>query len=143
VLSDFLTSARLRDFTPRSPCRWYPLCLDGYKILRSFIFELDEAARLLGMVWAMSFPPRKLDRLSINITSNVFSTLETVANSVECSYQMESSMKNTKNYSRTFRLQPPPLYGLLASRHISYGKSECSHIFYAKPLAIRTGVGAM
>jgi Tfp pilus assembly protein PilF len=87
------------------------------------------------MVWAMSFPPRKLDRLSINTTSNVFSTLETVANSVECSYQMESSMKNTKNYSRAVRLQPPPLYGLLAFRHILYG---ISHIFYAKPLAIRT-----
>ena len=95
------------------------------------------------MVWAMSFPPGKLDRLSINITSNVFSTLETVVNSVECSYQIESSMKNTKNYSRAVRLQPPPLYGLLAPRRISYGKSKCSHIFYAKPLAIRTGVGAM
>ena len=95
-------------------------------------FELDEAARLLG--WAMSFLPRKLDRLSINITSNVFSTLETVANNVECSYQMGSSMKNTKNtknYSGTVRLQPPPLYGLLASRHILYGKSEC--LIYSMP----------
>jgi hypothetical protein len=33
----------------------------------------------------------------------------------------------------------PSLYGLLASRHILYGKSECSHIFYAKPLATGTG----
>ena len=36
-------------------------------------------------------------------------------------------------------LQSPLLYELLASRHILYSKSERSYIFYAKPLAIRTG----
>jgi len=40
-------------------------------------------------------------------------------------------------------LQPLPSYRLPASRHILYGKSECSHIFYAKPLAIRTGEGVV
>jgi hypothetical protein len=40
-------------------------------------------------------------------------------------------------------LQPPPLHGLLASRHILYRKSECSHILYAKPLEIRKGEGVV
>lgn len=40
-------------------------------------------------------------------------------------------------------LQSPPLHGLLASRHILYRKSECSHILYAKPLAIRKGEGVV
>ena len=41
------------------------------------------------------------------------------------------------------KLQPPPLYGLLASRHILYRRSECSRVFYAEPLAIRTGEGVV
>lgn len=40
-------------------------------------------------------------------------------------------------------LQSPPLHGLLTSRHILYRKSECFHIFYAKPLAIRKGEGVV
>ena len=47
--------------------------------------------------------------------------------------------QNAQDLGNGILLQPPPLHGLLASRHILYGKSECSHIFYAKPLAIRAG----
>jgi len=49
------------------------------------------------------------------------------------------------NGRRSFEddLQPLPMYRLLASRHILYGRSECSHILYAKPLAIRTGKGVV
>jgi len=77
------------------------VCLDGCKILRNLILSWMRLLSSSEMVWATSFPPRKLDCLSINITSNVFNTLETVASSVECSYQMESSIKNTKSYGGT------------------------------------------
>jgi hypothetical protein len=40
-------------------------------------------------------------------------------------------------------LQSPPLHGLLASKHILYRKSKCSHILYAKMLAIRKGEGVV
>lgn len=104
MLSDFLTTERFYASVTLSMVSFVSRRIQNSSQIH---FELDEAARLLG--WAMSFLPRKLDRLSINITSNVFSTLEAVTNNVECSYQMES-MKNTKNYSGTVRLQPPPLY---------------------------------